>query len=138
MWPTCCFPFLLVDSKKEGELSHACEDRADVASVTTLSQQNALGMRLPVYQLIFKGRKADIMRCWSEDGGFFTSCATSPTGRALSFDLMNPAQALELFLHLFNMMRYLPGVYGQAVMELKERVVNGTWPKSDMEVDPNV
>jgi hypothetical protein len=135
------FPILIHVSKKDNKSTEDDEDdedyhglhhdkyqnQADFASACALYQQRYFGMRPPLYQIMFEEKTAQVMRCfWDIKKGvtyFERSIATS----VRSFDLTRPAEMLEFFLIIVNIMKYLPEVYAKSAFDFQSEVASGRW-----------
>jgi hypothetical protein len=140
---SCYFPILIhestIDELKEDDYHHGVyfdkyQNQADIASACALYQQQFFGIHLPVYQLLFEGNTTHVMRCWWEERGndfaYFRTYPESPIRKEPAFDLTQPAEILELFLIIVNIMKHLPEIYGKSATKFREDVVSGEWIKN--------
>jgi hypothetical protein len=130
---SCQFPILIHESKKDSRIhSEQAQNQADMASVAALVQQKYFDMRLPLYQIVLEGKSAGIMRCWwdEKDGvpHFNRTVTYSPAWpEGHYFDLTRPAEMLECFLIVVNILKYLPDVYAKSAFDFQREVFSGTW-----------
>jgi hypothetical protein len=132
---SCYFPILIHESMKDRCTFDGPHNQAYIASVGALIQQEYFGMRLPLYQIVLEGSLATILRCfWVEEDGvsrFYRTITYSPAWpNGHYFDLKRPAQMLECFLIVVNIMKCLPEVYGKAAFDFQSKVLSGRFQEA--------